>query len=380
MKQQLFTIAVTSVTLLTLASRTHAATDIPWIDNNTNLTFYGDLRLRYESDWDSHTAAGVERVDRDRGRIRARAGFNYQIADAWSLGARVRTGSTHSQQSPHLTFSSDDHVRDTTEFVADRYFVQYKEGGFTGWAGRNTTPFWQQNEMFWDEDVTPTGLAGTYEMKVGDGKLAIIGGAFYLPDGGYDLNGQMVSGQIKYSLPVKASQFTVAAGLHFMNGEEGARDLRNRNGARDYLIGVASAQWSIPVKGVPFALGVDVFNNFKDYGAADVAPLPAANAYETFGYVFSAQLGQLKKRHDWLVGYSYAHIETFAVNASYAQDDWARFGNATQSDLSDIKGHEVRLAYALSKQINVMARAFFVDAITTVQDGNRFRLDLNWKF
>ena len=380
MKQQLFTIAVTSVTLLTLASRTHAATDIPWIDNNTNLTFYGDLRLRYESDWDSHTAAGVERVDRDRGRIRARAGFNYQIADAWSLGARVRTGSTHSQQSPHLTFSSDDHVRDTTEFVADRYFVQYKEGGFTGWAGRNTTPFWQQNEMFWDEDVTPTGLAGTYEMKVGDGKLAIIGGAFYLPDGGYDLNGQMVSGQIKYSLPVKASQFTVAAGLHFMNGEEGARDLRNRNGARDYLIGVASAQWSIPVKGVPFALGVDVFNNFKDYGAADVAPLPAANADETFGYVFSAQLGQLKKRHDWLVGYSYAHIETFAVNASYAQDDWARFGNATQSDLSDIKGHEVRLAYALSKQINVMARAFFVDAITTVQDGNRFRLDLNWKF
>lgn len=380
MKQQLFTIAVTSVTLLTLVTRSHATTDIPWIDNNTNLTFYGDLRLRYESDWDSHTAAGVERVDRDRGRIRARAGFNYQIADAWSLGARVRTGSTHSQQSPHLTFSSDDHVRDTTEFVADRYFVQYKEGGFTGWAGRNTTPFWQQNEMFWDEDVTPTGLAGTYEMKVGDGKLAIIGGAFYLPDGGYDLNGQMVSGQIKYSLPVKASQFTVAAGLHFMNGEEGARDLRNRNGARDYLIGVASAQWSIPVKGVPFALGVDVFNNFKDYGAADVAPLPAANADETFGYVFSAQLGQLKKRHDWLVGYSYAHIETFAVNASYAQDDWARFGNATQSDLSDIKGHEVRLAYALSKQINVMARAFFVDAITTVQDGNRFRLDLNWKF
>ena len=292
----------------------------------------------------------------------------------------MRTGNAHSQQSPHLTFSADDHVRDTTEFVADRYFVQFKEGGFTGWAGRNTTPFWQQNEMFWDEDVTPTGLAASYDMKVGDGKMSLIGGAFYLPDGGYDLNGQMVSGQIKYSLPVKASQFTVAAGLHFMNGEEGARNLRNRNGERDYLIGVASAQWSVPVKGVPFALGVDVFNNFKDYDAADVAPLPAADTGETFGYVLSAQLGQLKKRHDWLVGYSYAHIETFAVNASYAQDDWARFGNATQSDLSDIKGHEVRLAYALSKQINLMARAFFVDAITTVQDGNRFRLDLNWKF
>ena len=91
--------------------------------------------------------------------------------------------------------------------------------------------------------MTPTGLAGTYETKVGDGKLAVIGGAFYLPDGGYDLNGQMVSGQVKYSLPVKASQFTVAAGLHYMNGEAGARNLLNRNGARDYLIGVASAQF-----------------------------------------------------------------------------------------------------------------------------------------
>ena len=380
MKQTLFTIAVTGVTLLTLVFRTHAATDLQWIDNNTNLTFYGDMRLRYELDWDSHTTAGVERVDRDRGRIRVRAGLNYQFDEAWSLGTRVRTGNAHSQQSPHLTFGADDHVRDTTEFVADRYFVQFKEGGFTGWAGRNTTPFWQQNEMFWDEDVTPTGLAASYDMKVGDGKMSLIGGAFCLPDGGYDLNGQMVSGQIKYSLPVKASQFTVAAGLHFMNGEEDARNLRNRNGERDYLIGVASAQWSVPVKGVPFALGVDVFNNFKDYDAADVAPLPAADTRETFGYVLSAQLGQLKKRHDWLVGYYYAHIETFAVNASYAQDDWARFGNATQSDLSDIKGHEVRLAYALSKQINLMARAFFVDAITTVQDGNRFRLDLNWKF
>jgi hypothetical protein len=38
------------------------------------------------------------------------------------------------------------------------------------------------------------------------------------------------------------------------------------------------------------------------------------------------------------------------------------------------------VAYALSKNINVMGRLFLVEAITTEQDGNRFRLDLNWKF
>lgn len=356
------------------------ATGLDWIDHNTNLTFYGDVRLRYELDWDSQNGAGVERDDRHRGRIRARFGFNYQVAEDWSLGARVRTGDSRSQQSPHLTFVTDDGTRDELDFVTDRYFVQFKHGAFMGWAGRNTTPFWQQNELFWDEDVTPTGLAGSHESHLGDGSLTAVAGAFYLPAGGYDLNGQMLSGQLRYALPVKASQFTVAGGLHYMHGERDATNLRNNNGERDYLIGVGSLQWSIPVKGIPFTLGADVFNNFKNYRAADVAPLPAADRDETFGYVLSASVGQLKQRNDWLVGYYYAHIETFSVNASYAQDDWVRFGNGIQTDSSDFQGHEIRLGYAASKNINLMARLYLVDAITSRQDGKRLRVDLNWKF
>jgi hypothetical protein len=46
----------------------------------------------------------------------------------------------------------------------------------------------------------------------------------------------------------------------------------------------------------------------------------------------SVQLGQLKRRHDWLLSYYYAHIERFAVNASYAHDDWFRFANGAQAD------------------------------------------------
>ena len=366
--------------LLAAVTGSQAATGVQWIDKNTNLTFYGDVRLRYEVDWDSQNAAGIPRDDRNRGRIRARAGFNYQLNSDWSLGARLRTGNSRSQQSPHLTFASDDGGRDDLDFVADRYFVQFKHGAFSGWGGRNTSPFWQQNELFWDEDVTPTGLAGAYDMPLGDGKLTAIAGGFYLPDGGYDLNGQMLAGQLKYSLPVKPSQLIFAAGLHYLHGEQGANNLLRRNGARDYVIGVASAQWSIPVKGIPLTLGADIFNNFKDYSAADVAPFPAADTDQTLGWVLSAQLGQLKQRHDGLVGYSYARIETFSVNASYAQDDWVRFGNGAQTDASDFQGHEVRLGYAVSKNINLLARLYLVDAITTRQDGNRFRLDLNWKF
>ncbi len=373
-------LALIASTTFLFSVASQAATGITWIDNNTNLTFYGDLRLRYEVDWDSQTATGTPRDDRHRGRLRARAGMNYQFTEEWSAGARLRTGDSRSQQSPHLTFVTDDGSRDELDFVADRYFVQYKSGPFLSWAGRNLTPFWHPNELFWDEDVTPTGLAASYDMKAGSGNLTATAGAFYLPDGGFDLNGQMIAGQLKYVLPVKPSQFTVAGGAFYMHGEEGANNLLNRNGERDYLIGVGSAQWSIPVKNIPISVGADIFYNFKDYDAADVAPFPADDDDETLGYVFSVQAGQLKKKYDWLVAYYYAHIETFAVNASYAQDDWHRFGQGPQTDASDFEGHEFRAGFALSSNINLLARLYFVEAITTEQDGNRFRLDLNWRF
>ena len=375
----LFPSGALAIGLIVLASSSRGATGIAVLDQNPNLSISADLRLRYESDWDSHTTAGALRTDRERGRLRARLGAGYKFSKEWSVGARFRTGSHQSQQSPHLTFTANDGPSDDLEGSFDRYFVQYKEGAFTAWGGRNTTPFWQQDEMFWDEDVTPTGFAAMLDSKQGAGTLTSTVGVFALPDGATRLHGRLVGGQLKYTVPLKPSQFTVAAGLHSFDGESGARFLRNRNGERDYLIGVLSAQWTSPLGTVPLALGVDLMENFEDYSAADAAPLPPSNAGETSGYVLSAQLGQLKQSKDWQFAYFYAHIETFAVNASFSQDDWARFGSATQSDVSDIKGHEFRAAYAITKNINVVARLFLVEAITTVQDGKRFRLDLNWK-
>lgn len=361
------------------ASSASSATGIAAIDGNPALSVSADVRLRYENDWDSHTATGALRPDRERGRLRVRLGAAYKLSDQWSVGTRFRTGSHHSQQSPHLTFTANDGPNDDLEGSFDRYFVQFKDGPVLVWAGRNSTPFWQQNELFWDEDITPTGVAAAVESRHGAGTLTSSFGAFALPDGATRLNGRLLGGQLKYTVPLKPAQLTVAAGLHSFDGESGARFLRNRNGARDYLVGVLSVQWSAPLDSRPLALGVDVMENLQDYSAADVAPFPATQTSETSGLVLSAQYGQLKQTRDWLIGYYYAHLETFAVNAAYAQDDWARFGNGPQSDLTDIKGHEFRAAYAVSKNINVMARLFLVDAITSSQDAKRFRLDLNWK-
>jgi hypothetical protein len=345
------------------------------------LTFYGDLRLRYERDWDSQNAAGVARANRERERIRARLGFTYRLPGAWSANVRVRTGNPLSQQSPHLTFAATDNLNDDFAVQADRYFLQYKSGPLTAWGGRNTTPFWQQNEMWWDEDVTSTGVAASYDRKLAAGTLTTTGAVLGLPDGMRRLNGTLVGAQAKFTRSGPSGQLILAAGLYSLTGKNGAKNLRNRNGARDYLLGVASAQWTLPATGgYPVVLGADLIKNFASYDAADVAPFAARQEDETNGYVFSVLLGQLKQPRDWQVGYFYAHIETLAVNASYSQDDWARFGSGPQADVTDFKGSEFRATCVLTKSINVAARLFLVDAITSVQDGKRVRVDLNYKF
>ncbi len=367
-----------SLALLLLPPAMHAAEAA---QPSSPLAFYGDLRLRYEWDWDSETAAGVPRLDRDRSRIRARAGFTYKFSDAWSLGARVRTGDKHSQQSPHLTIYSSDDITDDFAVEADRYYLQFKEGGLTAWGGRNVFPFWHPDEMFLDEDVTPTGVAASYESKLESGSLTTTFGGFYLPDGAVHLNGTLAGGQFKYVLPIKPSQFTLAAGIYHFEGKDGAKYLLNRNGARDYTIGVLAAQWTTPVAGkVPLSLAADLIKNFQSYDSADTAPYAVTQADQTAGYVFSATLGQLKQAHDWQVAYYYAHIETLAVNASYSQDDWARFGAGPQALVTDFKGHEFRAGYAFTSTLNLAVRLFLVEAITSVQDGKRCRVDLNWKF
>jgi len=63
-----------------------------------------------------------------------------------------------------------------------------------------------------------------------------------------------------------------------------------------------------------------------------------------------------------------------------AQDDWFRFGSATQTRSSDFRGHELSAGYAVTDRLNVLARYFTVESITTREDGKRFRLDLNYSF
>ncbi len=153
---------------------------------------------------------------------------------------------------------------------------------------------------------------------------------------------------------------------------------------RDYTIWVGNIQAKWKAGNIPLTLGLDIIHNSEDYSDADIDPFfsvtDAVDPDDTDGYVLSLKAGQLKAAGDWLGAYYYARIETFAVNSSYAQDDWVRWGSATESRGSNMRGHELRLARAFAKNMNLVARLYIVEAITNKEDGNRLRVDFNYKF
>lgn len=355
------------------------------LDDEGKLKIYGDFRARIESDWNSHRSSGTLRDDRARTRIRVRLGLEYKPTDNLEFGIRVRSGSNDSHQSPHITVVDfNDNDTGDAHFNPDKWYLKYKTGKFSVWAGRNGLPIWKPNEMMWDDDVTPVGAGASANMPVGEaGKIAFNTGYFSLPVGMRDFSGNLAVGQVVFTTKTEGVGITVAGGVLKIDANEndpdGAR-LQRGNGSRDYTIWTASIQAKFRAGDLPLKAGFDYYNNSEDYSPTDPDAFTAENFDQTTGWVGSVQAGDLKNVGDWLARYTYADIETFAVNSSYAQDDWVRWGSAVETRATNFTGHEFRIGYKVASNMNLIARLYIVEAKTSVEDGNRFRLDFNYNF
>jgi len=356
----------------------------------------GDFRFRLETDWDSHKTDGITmRDDRTRARIRARVNLKYKHNDWLAFGIRVRSGSDNNHLSPHITVVDfNDNNTGDAQFNFDKWFTKVNTGGAWAWVGRNSLPFWKQNEMFWDDDATPAGLAAGYKIGFGGSEIALNTGYLSLPTGMHQFSGNLTLGQLVLSTKFGSNKLTAAGGMLAFDANVDDKDathstLWDGNGGRDYRIWVGSLQGKFGA----VTLGADVMHNVEDYSETAVDSICVSdladpsqdrcnryftrdNRDENMGYVFSIKLGQLKNQNDWQLGYYYANIETLAVHTSYAQDDWGRWDPQS----SNMKGHELRTVYKPMKNASIVARLYSIEDITDDQDGKRFRVDFNYKF
>jgi hypothetical protein len=357
------------------------------LDEASKLSLYGDFRGRLEADWDSKRSDGTDRDDRNRLRIRFRAGLEYKANDKISFGFRVRSGSDDSQQSPHITIVDfDDNDTGDANFNFDKWYFEYKFGRSSVWLGRNSLQFWKPDDLMLDDDITPAGLAYSY---AGD-RVSFHTGYFSNPVGMKNFTGNTGVAQVVLKTAMGDTKFVFAGGVAAIDADAANpnnRLLLDGNGARDYTIWVANVEASLTTFNHPLKLNLDLYHNSENYSASDPDPFTAFHRDETDGYVVSARLGDTKDRGDWLFGYFYSHIESLAINNSLAQDDWVRWGSATQTRASNFEGSEFRAAVGLGNNMNVVARLYVVEGIKLravssldKEDGNRFRIDLNFRF
>lgn len=356
---------------------------------------FGDIRLRAEQDWDSRTFDGSFREDRFRLRMRMRIGFNYDWSEQISFGARIRSGVNESLQSPHNNFGH----REFTGFPIsiDKVFLTGKHEKFWWWAGKNDFPFWKQNELFWDDDVTPEGVAvgGTFKANGVDIRPKLAYFITSTGSGDFDardptngmIDGHMIGSQMELGFSINEHRFTLASSYFSL------KDINNvpttdffYNGERfklDYQFVVSGLKVELKT-GFPITVGLDHFVNLEDYqDFADELIDPVYKDQKT-GYVFSIRAGELSEEGDWLFGYYYARKEELSVVSFYTEDDWIRLGNINRNRNTNYRGHEFRVAYALDSRFNIVARAYFVDGLVTpdltTESGNRFRIDFNMRF
>jgi len=153
-----------------------------------------DLRLRYEY----NSADGAE-PSWDRATVRARAGANYKISNEWTLGGRVATGDPDNPRTTDNGADKDVFGLDHFYVKLDRAFLAFQGERLFLTGGRFAHPF-TSNEMLWDPDANPQGVAGSYQLVRRDNGSAKVTGLFFPIDsdiyrGGSDL----VAGQLSFA-------------------------------------------------------------------------------------------------------------------------------------------------------------------------------------
>ena len=354
------------------------------------LRWYGDFRLRLEQDWDSLQGDGTQRDDRLRLRIRLRGGLEYDFNSRWSAKVQARSGPNKSQQSPHVTIHDfDGGSTGPYEFNLDHWFVRYEAGGFEAWAGRNLPSFLHQDDLFIFDNVTYAGIGGSYTRDFDSNSLYLSFNYVALPVGMRDFAGEAIISQLAWQRRFGDSQFSAGIGYRFSNADPddpAGSVLLTENNTRDYRELSLQLQYRTVALGQPLLLGADVMHNLANYDDAPPDSFSAFHANDLDGYVLEAIIGG-KEPGDWQFGYFYSNVEALASNSSYVQDDWVRWGDANQVRATNLRGSELRVLYTARKNLNVFARLFFVDAIdllepgdTTLETGNRFRIEINWSF
>lgn len=344
---------------------------IKWVEN---VKINGDLRYRHES-IDSESS-GRWGKGRHRHRIRARLGLEGKINDEWDVGFRIASGSSDpssTNQTLDSGFSSKDLWLDLAYFnwhpaTIDRLNL---------YGGKMKNPFYKvgKNQLIWDGDLNPEGIAAEYVMPLGEhNKLYINGGGFWAEESGSGIDQSLWGVQTYLKHSFENEDYLIAGASYF--------DYGNTKGQSTLYDSTDSYGNSVDSSGL-YVNDYDIVEGFAEYGFK-VADIPmavfgsyvqnaAATTSEDTGWLIGCKFNKAKKPGSWELSYNYRDLEADAVIGVFSDSDF--IGGGTNG-----KGHQLGLKYQLAKNLQGGLTYFLNQRGSNNDDYRRLQADLNLKF
>jgi hypothetical protein len=351
-----------------------------WLEN---LTFFGDLRLRYEAgyyDWDK--SDGHAKKDLHRARFRLRIGATKTwLDDQLEVTFRLASGSDEHPTSTNQTFDDDFQKK---KVWIDLAYARYSPASVKGLkiiGGKMKTP-WTTNEIFLDTDVNPEGFWAEYVVpKLGVVQPFVGAGFFVLQESADGTDATLGVYQVGTKVDIATGvRYTVVGFYHDYDAYSQSGALARGNDSplmmvpEFRIVGVSNAV-EFPLCGRPATVFADFAHNCGEGDATDEYH-GQDNAFAT-----GIQLGQNKKKGDWSLKYRYAYIEADSLPGYFVDAD---FGYANR------QGHVFGGTYNLMDDLTVGATVRITQPIfsPTTNSGSSadenitttFQVDLMWKF
>jgi hypothetical protein len=348
---------------------------IKWIEN---VKISGDLRYRHES-IDSQ-ADGDWRAGRNRHRIRARLGLDAKVNNDFDVSFGIASGSADpvsTNQTLEDGFSSKAIWLDLAYFI----WHPSSKKGLKVYGGKMRNPFFRVggNQLIWDDDLNPEGIAASYEIPFGEtDKLYINGGGFWVDEssGGVDTSLWGLQTYLKHTFEDK-NYLTGGVSYYDYGNIRGHGDLQNTWASTSHsFFGNTSSNGE-------FASDYDIIEAFGEYGFT-IADKPTAlygsyvknveaSTSEDTGWLIGCRFNKTKDTGTWELLYNYRDLEADAVLGAFSDSDF--IGGGTGG-----KGHYFGFKYQLAKNLQAGLGYFLNKVGSDNDDYRRLQADLVFKF
>jgi hypothetical protein len=348
-----------------------------WVEN---MKISGDFRYRYEGI--DAQKDGKWNQSAQRNRIRARIGIYNKINEDVDLGFRLGSGS----QDPVSTNQTLGDSWDKKPVWLDlAYFDWHPKDikGFDFIGGKMPKPFYRvgDNQLIWDDDLNPEGLAVKYEMPMSDSLKAYInGGGFWVQqrEAGSVPSTALwaVQGYLKNTFENKSY---LLGGMSVF----GYGNIEDENDLQTVWKGKSSSFGNTLDSSNNFKYSYDIVEGFAEYGTkiadypvavyGDAAHNTNAPNDKSDAWLIGTTFNKAKDPGSWQFSYNYRDIESDAVVGQFNDSDFNGGG-------TNARGHWFNFTYQLAKNFQTAVSYFENRNRTTDDKYRRIQADLIFKF